>query len=39
MKFSGSTNIRAPRELVIQIFSDPENLKHYQDGFVKKRTY
>jgi hypothetical protein len=36
MKFKGSIDIDKPRDMVAKIFSDPGNLKHYQDGFVKK---
>ena len=36
MKFSGSIEIDKPREVVTQLFADPQYLKEYQDGFVKK---
>jgi hypothetical protein len=36
MKFKGSIDIDQPRHKVVELFSDPKNLKEYQDGFVKK---
>ncbi len=36
MKFKGTIEINQSIELVTQLFADPKNLKHYQDGFVKK---
>ncbi|MEP5611457.1 MAG: SRPBCC family protein [Cyclobacteriaceae bacterium] len=36
MKFKGSIDINQPIEKVSAIFADPENLKEYQEGFVKK---
>lgn len=36
MKFKGSIDINQPVELVAQLFADPNNLKEYQEGFVKK---
>ncbi|MEP1097367.1 MAG: SRPBCC family protein [Cyclobacteriaceae bacterium] len=36
MKFSGSIDINQPIEKVAAIFADPESLKEYQEGFVKK---
>lgn len=36
MKYNGSIQINKPIDLVTQLFADPENLKRYQDGFVKK---
>lgn len=36
MKYDGSIQINKPIQLVAELFTDPENLKHYQDGFVKK---
>ncbi|OUR91040.1 hypothetical protein A9Q87_11220 [Flavobacteriales bacterium 34_180_T64] len=36
MKFTCSVNIKAPLNLVTQIFEDPEQQKHFQDGFISK---
>ncbi len=36
MKFKGSVEINQSREKVTQLFADPNHLKEYQDGFVKK---
>jgi len=36
MKFKGSIDINQPRDKVTTIFADPNNLKEYQDGFLKK---
>ena len=36
MKYSGYIDINQPRELVTKYFADADNLKHWQDGFVKK---
>lgn len=36
MKYSGSVEINKPIALVTQLFADPDNLKEYQDGFVRK---
>ena len=36
MKFEGSIEIEKPIALVTQLFADPNNLKHYQKGFVRK---
>ena len=36
MKIQGSIEINAPRNKVIEYFSNPEYLKEYQDGFVSK---
>lgn len=36
MKYSGSIQINKPIDLVTRLFADPDNLRHYQDGFVKK---
>lgn len=33
MKFSYSIDINAPREKVIELFINPDNLKHWQDGY------
>lgn len=33
MKFTCITDINAPREKVIKLFDDPDNLKEWQDGF------
>jgi len=36
MKFKGSVDINQSREKVTELFIDPDNLKEYQDGFIKK---
>jgi len=36
MKYKGSIIINQPREKVVTFFLDEDNLKEYQDGFVKK---
>ena len=36
MKISGSIHINKPKEQVAGLFADPNNLKHYQDGFIRK---
>ncbi len=36
MKFTGSVEIEKPRDVVTQLFANPENLGEYQDGFIKK---
>lgn len=36
MKFRGSIDIDKPQSKVADLFADPNNLKEYQDGFVKK---
>ena len=36
MKFSCSVKINAPREKVVEMFKNPENLKQWQDGFISK---
>ncbi|MDH3648246.1 MAG: SRPBCC family protein [Saprospiraceae bacterium] len=36
MKFKGSIEIDQSREKVVEIFVDADNLKEYQDGFIKK---
>ena len=33
MKFKGSIDINKPRDIVTDMFSDPNNLKEWQDGF------
>ncbi len=35
MKFSGHIDIEKPRELVVELFQDPDNLAKWQDGFQK----
>lgn len=35
MKFSSSMVIRAPRDRVVELFSNPDNLAKWQDGFEK----
>ena len=34
MEFSCSVDINQPINRVVELWSDPENLKHWQDGFV-----
>lgn len=36
MTFEGFIDINKPQEEVARIFANPDNLKHYQDGFIKK---
>lgn len=36
MKFKGSIEIHKQRPMVCRLFIDPDSLKHYQDGFVRK---
>jgi len=36
MKYAGSIEINQPIALVTSLFADPNSLKEYQDGFVKK---
>jgi len=36
MKIKGSIDINKPRNRVAELFADPDNLKHYQDGFLRK---
>ena len=36
MKYSGYVDIHKPVEIVAAFFADSENLKEWQDGFVKK---
>ena len=36
MKFSGTIEIKKPRSLVVDLFMNPDYLKHYQDGFKSK---
>ncbi len=36
MKFMCSVTVAQPREKVIDLFMNPDNLKHYQTGFIKK---
>ena len=36
MKFKGSIEINKPAELVAELYANTENLKEWQDGFVKK---
>lgn len=36
MKFKGSIDISRPLDKVVSYFADPQYLKEYQDGFVKK---
>ena len=36
MNFTCTVNINAPLNLVAQIFADPDQQKHFQDGFISK---
>lgn len=36
MKFQGTIVIDKPFEEVVSLYANPENLKHWQDGFIKK---
>lgn len=36
MNYSGAIIINKPREIVTKIFINPDHIKEYQDGFVKK---
>jgi len=36
MKFTCSIIINQPRSRVVELFSNPKYLKHYQDNFIKK---
>ena len=36
MKIIGSIDINKPKSYVAELFADPDNLKHYQDGFLRK---
>lgn len=36
MKFNHSIIINKPRDIVVKYFADPQYLKEYQDGFIKK---
>ena len=36
MKFQGSIDINKSRDTVVALFTNPQYLKEYQDGFVKK---
>lgn len=36
MKFKGAIEIKKPQAKVADLFADPDSLKEYQDGFVKK---
>lgn len=37
MKFSCEITIDAPLHQVVDVFIEPDNLKHYQDGFISKK--
>ncbi|WP_299885546.1 SRPBCC family protein [uncultured Lacinutrix sp.] len=37
MKFSCSVDIDKTLNKVVDVFLNPDNLKHYQDGFIEKR--
>ena len=34
MKFTCTVDIDLPRERVIELFDNPDNMKHWQDGFI-----
>ena len=36
MKFTGSVDINRPKDVVTSFFADPQYLKEYQDGFLRK---
>lgn len=36
MKIKGSIDINRSKDRVSELFADPGNLKHYQDGFLRK---
>ena len=36
MKFSCTIDIDAPIDHVVSVFKNPDNLKHFQDGFISK---
>ena len=36
MKIKGSIDINKPQKKVAELFADPDNLKYYQDGFLRK---
>ena len=36
MKIKGFIDINKPKDRVAELFADPDNLKHYQDGFLRK---
>nr|WP_321234308.1 SRPBCC family protein [uncultured Psychroserpens sp.] len=36
MRFSCDIKINAPLNHVVDVFKNPDNLKHYQDGFISK---
>ncbi len=38
MKHEGYIDIDQTRDVVVALFANPENLKHYQDGFISKTT-
>lgn len=37
MKFKGTIEINKPIDLVAELYANPENLKEWQDGFVRKQ--
>ena len=39
MKFRCSVDIDLPRPKVIEIFDNPDNMKHWQDGFISFEHY
>ena len=38
MKYTLETTINLPRKKVIELFDNPENLKHWQEGFISFET-
>ena len=36
MKFKGFVDINQPQKKVAELFANPENLKEFQDGFIRK---
>jgi hypothetical protein len=38
MKFKVAKDINQPQQLVAQLFADPNNLKEYQEGFIRKEV-
>lgn len=39
MRFNCSVEIDLPRERVIELFDNPNNMKHWQDGFISFEHY
>lgn len=38
IKFKASIDINRPQKLVAQLFANPNNLKVYQEGFIRKEV-